>query len=480
MNIITGRRAIAKLLIVIAVLLALGALVLVGDDKMASASASGPSPSHTNAPGESSCINCHGDFELNSGPGSVVISGIPSNYLPGQEVAITVTTSQEDAVVYGFQMTAIDSQGSAVGTFTLPVEDPARMQVLPGIVEGNERLYVEHTIAGLFTPGQFGSNSWTFKWTAPAARVGKIGFYAAGNAANSDESPSGDYIYTDSDASLSGSAISNFDGDLRSDIAVFRPATGTWYSYTIATGDYQSFQFGTQGDVITPGDYDGDGTTDFAVFRPSTGAWYIQQSGGSGFIGVHFGTAGDQPVAGDYDGDGKTDIAVFRPSTGFWYLWMTSLGIDAVNFGLDGDKPVPGDFDADGRTDIAVYRPSTGIWYLLQSSAGITATHFGIEEDDPVQADYDGDGKTDVAVYRPSSGQWYLLRSRDGFFGTSFGLSTDRPAPADYDGDGKTDIAVYRPSSGTWYVLMSADNTFYATVFGTDGDIPVAAGYLTQ
>ena len=31
------------------------------------ASAAGPSPSHTNAPGESNCTACHTDFVLNSG-----------------------------------------------------------------------------------------------------------------------------------------------------------------------------------------------------------------------------------------------------------------------------------------------------------------------------------------------------------------------------------------------------------------------------
>jgi hypothetical protein len=479
MTIIKGRSAVTKLVIAVVVSTGFIILALVGNSQKAAASASGPSPSHTNAPGESNCTACHSDNPLNTGSGRVTISGIPHDYRPGQQVTVSVTTALEDAVIFGFQMTAIDSLGRTVGAFTLPTVQPATMQIKEGNVDGNLRLYVEHTSNGLFTQGVFGSNTWTFRWTAPSQRVGKIGFYAAGNGANSDGGTSGDYIYTDATASLSGTAIANFDGDLQSDISVFRPSDGTWYSYSIASGDYTIYQWGTLGDRIAPGDYDGDGTTDFAVFRPSTGIWYLQQST-AGFRDVQFGTAGDLTAAGDYDGDGKTDIAVYRPSTGVWYILRSTGGFTATNFGINGDKPVQGDYDADGKTDIGVYRPGDGHWYLLQSSAGFTATQFGISEDRPVQADYDGDGKTDIAVFRPSTGAWYISKSRDGVLGLSFGVATDLTAPADYDGDGKTDIAVYRPSTGAWYAALSGDNSIYITVFGVDGDIPAPSGYLSE
>jgi len=479
MRFLASRAALLKLAVSGATIALVTVLALTGGQERARASASGPAASHTGAPGENNCTSCHSQFPANSGIGGVTITGVPHDYLPGQQIAITVRTDQADAVLWGFQMTALDSLGREAGTFSLPTQMPAQTQIVNGLVGGVPRKYVEHTQAGLFTNGVFGYNAWTFTWTAPAQRIGKIGFYAAGNGANSDGSTTGDYIYTTETASLSGSATSNFDGDLESDIAVFRPSTGVWYSFSILNGTYSEMAFGLPGDKIAPGDYDGDGKTDHAVFRPSNGTWYIQRST-LGPTGVQFGASGDLPAAADYDGDGKTDVALYRPSTGVWYLFQSTAGVSATVFGLNGDKPTPGDYDADGKADIAVYRPSDGTWYLNRSTAGITATQFGIAEDKPVQFDYDGDGKTDIAVFRPSNGAWYVIKSRDGLFGMTFGFATDRPAPADYDGDGKTDIAVYRPSENVWYLALSADNSYYATVFGLTEDLPVAGGYIPE
>lgn len=260
----------------------------------------------------------------------------------------------------------------------------------------------------------------------------------------------------------------DFDGDAKSDIAVYRPSDGVWYQLRSQSG-FTATQFGISTDKITPADYDGDSKTDFAVFRD--GIWYLLKSS-EGFAGVQFGIGGDIPVPADYDGDGKDDIAVFRPTDGVWYLLKSRDGFTATQFGANGDKTAQADFDGDGRADLAVFR--SGVWYLLQSSQGFTAVQFGISSDRIVPGDYDGDGKADFAVYR--DGVWYLLRSQLGFTGFQFGIASDTPAPADFDGDGKFDAAVFR--NGDWYYLRSFNSAFIALHFGATDDKPVSAAFV--
>ncbi len=177
----------------------------------------------------------------------------------------------------------------------------------------------------------------------------------------------------------------DWDGDGKADIGVYRAGTETnpqghfyYRPSSQPSADFISYPWGSPGDKPVVADYDGDGKTDPAVYRSSNGAWYIQRSR-DGFYAIQFGTAEDKPVVGDYDGDGKADQAVFRPSNGVWYLWNSSTGFSAAQFGISTDKPVPADYDGDGKTDLAVYRGGT--WFILNSTTGFSAVGFGLQTD---------------------------------------------------------------------------------------------------
>ncbi len=62
---------------------------------------------------------------------------------------------------------------------------------------------------------------------------------------------------------------------------------------------FAAVRFGAAEDKPVPADYDGDGRTDIAVFRPSNGTWYLQQSK-EGFAAGVFGFGDDIPIPNVY------------------------------------------------------------------------------------------------------------------------------------------------------------------------------------
>ncbi len=269
----------------------------------------------------------------------------------------------------------------------------------------------------------------------------------------------------------------DFDGDGRSDLTVWRPGNRVWYTLRSGpAGGYTGTTWGMAGDVLVPGDYDGDGKSDIAVWRPGTGVWYIRPSATGGYTATSWGIASDVPVPGDYDGDGRDDRAVWRPGTGVWYVRPSASpsSYTSAKWGMTGDIPVPGNYLHEGRMDYTVWRAGTGIWYIFYSSYWYDAQKWGMSGDIPVPGDYDADGDVNVAVWRPSTGVWYMM-VRGGYKTTSWGTSGDIPVPGDYDGDGLTDPAVWRPGTGVWYIKLSGSPGSYAArLWGKPGDVPVS------
>jgi glucose/arabinose dehydrogenase len=273
-------------------------------------------------------------------------------------------------------------------------------------------------------------------------------------------------------------AAADLDGDLRTDLSVYRPQGSFFYSVNSSNLTTRGQQFGLTRDLAAPGDFDGDNITDIAVFRPSSGDWFVFRSSDNTVMIGNWGVDGDRPVVGDYDGDAKADHAIYRPSTGQWYIYRSSDFMPmVVPFGLPSDTPMPADYDGDGKTDIGVYRADAGSWFTLNSANGaFNALSWGLPTDVPAVGDFDGDGRADVTVFRPSTGTWYTRLSTTGAARvTSWGTAGDKPAAGDYDGDGRDDIAVYRPSNGVWYIIRSSNSTISVAGWGNEDDIPLPA-----
>ena len=240
-------------------------------------------------------------------------------------------------------------------------------------------------------------------------------------------------------------------------------AGGAGMSWWISSGATSERQvFGLVGDTFFTSDFDGDGRDDLAVWRPGPGpsTFYVQRSSDGVVVIKPFGLPGDVAnIGGDWNGDGFDDLAVYRPGSPGRFFW-TSLANSAGNsftWGATGDVPYSLDYDGDGRADAAVFRPSTGQhWIRLSVNGASVLQAFGASGDRVVPGDYDGDGKDDIAVARAVASTWrWWIRSSTGSALASnlpFGNSTDVLVPAAYGGGNITNVAVWRPSEGRFYV----------------------------
>jgi len=140
----------------------------------------------TGAPSEGNCTGCHGGTANSDANGSVSIKvlGDPVKYVPGTTYDVQVTTAYNGKGKFGFALAArMASKGTlGVGKLTGGTD----MQVSD---------YITHTHSS-----NTGTNkrTWNFTWQAPLDATEPIVLYAAGLAANGDNSNIGDKVYTTS------------------------------------------------------------------------------------------------------------------------------------------------------------------------------------------------------------------------------------------------------------------------------------------
>lgn len=150
---------------------------------------SGSPGGKTGSPGDGgqTCTQCHSGTA--SPADGLISSDIPeAGFVPGETYEVTVSVSDNEAGLFGFELTAEDDLGNKVGEFQLTDSEATRFV--------NNDDAVSHSVDG--TTPQDNSRTWSANWVAPEDADGNITFYTAVNVANGNGANSGDEILTNS------------------------------------------------------------------------------------------------------------------------------------------------------------------------------------------------------------------------------------------------------------------------------------------
>ncbi len=152
-----------------------------------------PPLAHTGGFGEPTCIACHFDGALNDSAGSLVIDGVPARYEAGRRYLLTITVRHPELKLAGFELASRYATGpdSGKGAGTLVATDDRAVSTVD---DATNIQYAHHLRSGT-TPLPGGVGRWIIEWVAPTAGSGPVVIHVAGNAANGDDSPLGDWIF---------------------------------------------------------------------------------------------------------------------------------------------------------------------------------------------------------------------------------------------------------------------------------------------
>jgi uncharacterized protein (TIGR03437 family) len=190
----------------------------------------GPDVGYAGVPNENGdCSACHVGIANHFGGSVTVTFPNGATYTPGvtQALQVTIADPATTQKAWGFQLTARQSSSTSTqaGTFA-SINGFTQVLCSNSSLDPNRELsllfgssqtcpasqplsYIEHTLSGYQSSlGKTGSYTYLFNWTPPAASVGNITVYVAGNAANGDLTDLGDHIYT-ANYTLTPAAASN-------------------------------------------------------------------------------------------------------------------------------------------------------------------------------------------------------------------------------------------------------------------------------
>jgi len=272
-------------------------------------------------------------------------------------------------------------------------------------------------------------------------------------------------------------AGNDFDGDGRSDPAIYYPVSGLWQVLLSDSWTVTNVTAGGGNYLPTPGDYDGDGKADFVVFDSTTGNWRGKLSDGREGT-VHFGQPGTWPVPADYDGDRVTDLGVYDPLTGIWSVFSLSKGwSDSVKWGYLGNVspwdhsqtftvlPMPFDYNQDGADDLGYYYRGTSMtnsgWSILYAGTGRSENYtWGSGGSLPAPGKYQAETDATpyyargLCVYKITTAEWSIPHRSALFYLGVYGETLPVSA-GDYDGNGFDDNAAYNYVTGEWTIIYN-------------------------
>ena len=154
----------------------------------------GPPPATAGGFGDDTCHTCHFDSDLNDSAGSLILAGIPEDYVPGVEYLIEILLARPEIARGGFEAAVRFQNGPDAGRQAGSLESiDERVEVVTA--EDRTVQYARQTEAGSLV-GADGTARWGVRWIAPEHRTGTIVLNVAANASNYDDSAFGDFIYT--------------------------------------------------------------------------------------------------------------------------------------------------------------------------------------------------------------------------------------------------------------------------------------------